>query len=169
MKDFLLLLAVLLLCSAGCQYHEPLSEIQNIPIDQAWLGHWDLVDEKDESQLSAGEWILVLKYSDTEYLIHYHDKSCDEYFRAYPLKVVDINCLQLQLIGDGDGFQKKGEPTYVVASVTLTGNEATVRMLNSSLVGAKLRGPALRAAFLKNAKAPDLFEKPGKLRRAKKG
>jgi hypothetical protein len=84
MKRFLLFLIVLLLCVAACEYHEPLSEKQNISIDPALLGLWEPIPEKNEPKPS-GEWILALKYSDTEYMIHYQTGSDSMYFRAYPL------------------------------------------------------------------------------------
>ena len=167
MKKFLPFLCVLLLSVAACEYQEPLSEKQNISVDPALLGLWEPVPEKDE-QKPSGEWILALKYSDTEYMIHYQTRTESMYFRAYPIKVGDISCMQLELIGNGDGPAAKGEPAFQAASVTLSGDEATIRMMNTSVVASKLRGPALREAFLKNAKNPDLFREPVKFRRVKK-
>jgi hypothetical protein len=166
MKHFLLFFVVLL-CVAACVYLEPLSEKQNIPIDPALLGLWEPVPEKNEPKPS-GEWILALKYSDTEYMIHYKTGSDSMYFRAYPLKVGDISCVQLQLIGYDGGPPAKKDPPYHVAIVTLNGDEATIRMLNTSVVGKNLAGPALREAFLKNSKNTDLFLEPAKFIRVKK-
>ena len=90
MKRFLLFLAIILLCVAACEYQEPLSEKQNISIDPALLGLWEPASEKNEPK-PAGEWILALKYSDTEYMIHYRTGSDSMYFRAYPLKVGDLS------------------------------------------------------------------------------
>jgi len=167
MKKFLLFLVFLLLPVSACEYHEPLAEKQNIPIDQALLGLWEPAPEKNEAKPS-GEWILALKYSDSEYMIHYQSGSDSMYFRAYPLKVGDISCVQLQLIGDAGGPLAKGEPAFQVASVTLNGDEVTIRMMNTSVLGRDLAGPALREAFLKNAKNPGLFREPVKFRRVKK-
>src|SRR5271157_2051538 len=99
MKQFLPFLVVLLFCVAACNYQDPLSEKQNISIDPALLGLWEPVPEKNEPKPS-GEWILALKYSDTEYLVHYQTGSDSMYFRAYPFKIGDISCVQLELIGD---------------------------------------------------------------------
>lgn len=167
MKHFLLFLVVLLFCVAACEYREPLSEKQNISIDQALLGIWEPAPEKNEPKPS-GERILALKYSDTEYMIHYQTGSDSMYFRAYPLKVGDISCVQLQLIGNSSGPLVKTEPAYQVAFVKLTGNEVTIRMMNTSVVGHDLRGPALREAFIKNSKNTDLFREPVKFSRVKK-
>ena len=167
MKHFLPFIVFLLLFVAACEYQEPLSEKQNIRIDQALLGLWEPVPEKNEPKPS-GEWILALKYSDTEYIIHYQTGTDSMYFRAYPLKIGDISCVQLQLIGNASGPLAKTEPAYQVAFVTLTGDEATIRMMNTSVVGRDLAGPALREAFLKNSKNADLFREPVKFRRVKK-
>ena len=166
MKRFLLFLVVLLLGIAACEYQEPLSEKQNSSIDPALLGLWEPAPEKNEPKPS-GEWILALKYSDTEYMIHYQTGSESMYFRAYPLKIGDIPCVQLQLIGDSSGPLAKTEPAYQVAFVTLTGDEVTIRMMNTSVVGRDLHSPALREAFLKNSKNTDLFREPVKFRRVK--
>jgi hypothetical protein len=166
MKQFLLLFVVLLLSVTACEYQEPLSEKQNISIDPALLGLWEPAPGKNEPKPS-GEWILALKYSDTEYMIHYQTGSESMYFRAYPLKVGDISCVQLQLIGNSSGPLAKTEPAYQVAFVTLTGDEVTVRMMNTSVVGRDLHSPALREAFLKNSKSTDLFREPVKFRRVK--
>jgi hypothetical protein len=166
MKHFLLFLVVLLLCVAACEYREPLSEKQNIAINPALLGLWEPVPEKNEPKPS-GEWIIALKYSDTEYMIHYQTGSDSMYFRAYPLKIGDISCVQLQLIGNAGGPLAKSEPAYQVASVTLNGDEVIIRMMNTSVVGSDLAGPALREAFLKNFKNTDLFREPVKFRRVK--
>jgi hypothetical protein len=167
MKRLFFFLVVLLLSVSACNYREPISEKQNTSIDPALLGLWEPVPEKDEVKPS-GEWILALKYSDTEYLIHYRTGSDSMYFRAYPLKVGEIFCMQLQLIGNGDGPPAKTDPPYQVASVTLSGDEVTIRMMNTSVVGSDLSGPALREAFLKNSKNPALFRKPVKFRRVKR-
>ncbi|HEX2767690.1 MAG TPA: hypothetical protein VHN12_00255 [Geobacteraceae bacterium] len=167
MKHFLLSLLFLLLSVAGCEYQEPLYEKQNISIDQALLGLWEPAPEKNEPKPS-GEWILALKYSDTEYLIHYHTGSDSMYFRAYPLKVGDISCLQLQLIGNDSGPLAKTDPAWQVAFVTRTGDEVTIRMMNTSVVGRDLRGPGLREAFLKNSKNTNFFREPVKFRRVTK-
>ena len=164
MKHFLPFLVFLLLCVAACEYQEPLSEKQNIPIDQALLGLWEPAPEKNEPKPS-GEWILAMKYSDTEYIIHYQTGTDSMYFRAYPLKVGDISCVQLQLIGNASGPLAKTEPAYQVAFVTLTGDEVTIRMMNTSVVGRDLRSPGLREAFLKNSKNTNLFREPVKFRR----
>jgi hypothetical protein len=167
MNKFLPFLCLFLLCVAACEYQEPLSEKQNISVDPALLGLWEPVPEENETKPS-GEWIVALKYSDTEYMIHYQTRTESMYFRAYPIKVGDLSCMQLELIGNGDGPVEKGEPAFQAASVTLSGDEATIRMMNTSVVASKLRGPALREAFLKNAKNPDLFRDPVKFRRVKK-
>jgi hypothetical protein len=167
MIKFLLFLVLLSIFVAACEYQEPLSEKQNMSVDPALLGLWEPVPEKSETK-PCGEWILVLKYSDTEYMIHYQTRTESMYFRAYPLKAGDISCMQLQLIGSGDGPPAKGDPAFQAASVTLTGDEATIRMMNTSVVANNLRGPALREAFLNNAKNPDLFREPVTFRRVKK-
>jgi hypothetical protein len=168
MKRLLPVLAILMLCVGACEYQEPLSVNQNIPIDPALLGLWQPMPDKNES-VPTDEWLLALKYSDTEYLVQYKTGSESMYFRAYSIKIGDTSCIQLQLIGYSDTPIKKGDPAYQVALVTLNGDEVTVRMLNTSVVNASLRGAELREAFLKNSKNSGLFREPGKFKRIKKG
>lgn len=164
MKRLLLLLAILLIFVAACEYQNPLSENQNVPIDPALLGLWVPSPDNNEPP-PPNEWILALKYSDTEYMIQYQTGSDSMYFRAYPIKIGDISCMQLQLIGYSSGPIKKSDLPYQVALFTLNGDTVTIAMLNTSLVNKDLRGAALKDAFLKNSKNANLFREPAKFKR----
>jgi hypothetical protein len=167
MKRFLPLFVILLLCVAACEYQEPLADKQGIAVDQALLGLW--VPSPDNSEPPPpGEWILALKYSDTEYMLQYQSGKDSMYFRAYPLKIGNIPCMQLQLLGYSKGPIQKGEPAYQVASVMLNGDEVTIRMLSTAVINPTLRGAEVSDAFLKNSKNSKLFREPVKFRRVAK-
>jgi hypothetical protein len=159
---------VVMLLIAGCEYQEPLAEKQNIPIDESVLGFWDAVpDGTDPSPVK--DRILVLKLSGTEYLIHYWTGSGSMYFRAYPIRVGDVSCLQLQLLGYSEATMRKDEPPYQVAKYTLSGDEIGIQMLNTSIVSPKLGSSAeIRTVFIKNGADENLFREPGRFKRAKK-
>jgi hypothetical protein len=167
MKGLALLVFAFVLIIAGCEYKEPLSEMQGIQIDETALGLWEAVPDQTGSSSSV-EYILALRISSTEYLVHYKTGSDDMYFRAYPIRVGNISCLQLQLIGAKSGPVKKDEPKYQVALYRISGDELSIRMMNTSVINEKLGSAAMREAFIKNQTNEKLFREPGKFRRAKK-
>ncbi len=62
---------VAILVIAGCGgYQVPLTEEHNILIDQSFLGLWEEVSPGDKPP-NPEERMLILKYTDTEYLVHY--------------------------------------------------------------------------------------------------
>ena len=152
---------------AGCQYLAPLTEEHSIAIDPAVIGLWEEVPEGDKPSDPDGR-MLILKYSDTEYLVHYPIRKDDGYYRAYPVKIDGISCVQIQLIGTANGDVKKGERNFQVAVYSVSNSELEIKTLNTDLVDKDLRDTAsIRQAFLKSKDNKDLFTNPGKFRRVK--
>ena len=157
----------LVLSFAGCQYLAPLTEEHTIAIDPAVIGLWEEVPEGDKPPDPDGR-MLILKYSDTEYLVHYPTRKDEMYYRAYPVKVNGIPCVQIQLIGTADGNVDKGERKYQVAIYTISKGELEIKTLNTNLVDKDLQDTAsIKQAFLKNKDNKDLFTNPGKFKRVK--
>jgi hypothetical protein len=168
MKKWLIFILAIMLTIAGCEYQEPLSEKQNLPIDESLVGQWNAVPDSGDTS-PVNDRIVVLKLSGTEYLVHYYTGSGSMYFRAYPLKVGNIECLQLHLLGYQDGRLARDDAPFQVAKYTLLGDTVEIRMMNTSIVGSRNSGSAeLRDAFIKNQANDKLFRDPGKFRRAKK-
>ena len=68
--------------------------------------------------------MMILKYSDTEYLVHYSTKE-GLYYRAYPINVGGVPCVQIQVIGNGEGPIGENEKVrYTVVSYTVQGGGA---------------------------------------------
>jgi hypothetical protein len=152
---------------AGCQYLAPLSVEHTIAIDPTVVGLWEEVPEGDKPPDPHNR-MLILKYSETEYLVHYPTKKDEMYYRAYPIKVDGIPCVQIQLIGNAAGNINKGEPKYQVAAYTIFNGELEIKTLNTDLVDKDLQDTAsIRQAFLKNKDSKDLFTNPGRFRRVK--
>jgi hypothetical protein len=153
---------------AGCGgYQVPLTEEHNILIDQSILGLWEEVPHGDKPP-DPDERMLILKYTDTEYLVHYPAGKDGMYFRGYPIKVEGVSCVQVQLIGAADGDIKKEDRKYHVISYKLSNGELEIRTLNTDLVDKNLQDSAgLRQAFLKYKDNKALFTNPGKFRRVK--
>jgi len=169
MRYTAVLVTVMLLFLAGCKYEAPLTEEHTIPIDLSVLGLWEpQPDKTDESRVD--EHMLILKYSDTEYLVHYPPGGNDEtYYRAYPIKVGGISCVQLQVIGTEDGMPKKGvKDLFHVVSYELKRGILEIRTLNTDLVDDNLKTTeTLVKAFLSHKDNKDLFTNSVKFKQIK--
>ena len=169
LKKFAILTVFVLLSFVGCKYQAPLTKEHNIPIDPSVLGLWELIPGKGEKR-DPHERVMVLKYSETEYLIHYPIGKDGMYFRGYPIKIGDIPCVQIQLIGTEEGnLDKNNKELFQVVSYQLSHGDLIIKTLNSNLVGDDLRdSEALKKAFLKHKNDKDLFQDPGRFRKIEK-
>ena len=169
MKYVMALLTVTVLLLAGCEYESPLTKEHTIAVDSALLGLWEPVpDEGDEPK--QDERMMILKYSDTEYLIHYPPRGNDEvYYRGYPIKIDGVSCVQLQIIGtDGGPLPKDEKDLFHVGSYQLANGVLEIKLLNTDLVNHDLKTTeALEQSFLKHKRSKNLFTNPGRFRRIK--
>lgn len=158
MKLFLFKL-LLLLTLSGCSYEAPLEKDNKIKIDPALLGRWELIDSNSSTIVQ----LLILKFSDSEYLINYREDQSGYYFRGYLIKIGNITCIQLQVLGNDSGPHKKDEKRlYLVATYQIKDKNLVVRLLNENLISNKLNETkTLKKEFLKNMKHEELFEEPG--------
>lgn len=167
MRYIAALLAVTALFIAGCTYEKPLVKEHVIPIDSSVLGLWE--PQPDEGEVSGNnERMIILKFSDTEYLIHYPPGGNDEaYYRGYPIKVGGIPCVQIQVIGTEDGMPKKDvKALFAVVSYELRNDILEIRTLNTDLVDDDLHTTeALVQSFLTHKNNKDLFTNPVRFRR----
>lgn len=166
MRRAVLWLAVSTLFLAGCDYEVPLTEEHSIKIDSSVLGLWEIVSENGEPSTS-GDRLTILKYSDTEYLIHYPVGEDGIYYRGYSIRVGDITCVQTQVIGDSDGPAGDDDKNlYGVVIYILANGELEIKTLNKELISKELKdSEALRNAFLKHQKNEDLFIDPSVFKR----
>lgn len=168
-KFILILLAGAVLFCAGCIYEAPLTDEHAIQVDSSVLGLWEYVPSENEKP-GVPEQMMVLQYSDTEYLIHYPTGKGGMYFRGYLIRIGEVPCVQLQLVGSGEGPVSEGEKKlFHIASYQLDTGELVVRTLNTELVDADLKEPAaLMAAFLQHQGNRELFTDPGRFRKIQK-
>ena len=154
----LLSLTVVPLLIVGCEYESPLTEEHNIPVDSSIQGLWVAVPDPGEKQDSETR-MLVLKYSDTEYLIQYPDGI---YYRGYPIEIGGVSCIQLEIIGNENGqpdHEKKN--LFHVAKYEFKQGFLDVRLINTDIVKNDLKkADSLRKAFLENIGHKELFEEP---------
>jgi len=168
MKHNMLITVLLVLVLAGCEYQVPLADKQDIPVDESILGFWEQVPDKTDTAKSEDN-MLVLKYTDKEYLVHYPTGKNGMYFRGYPIKIDGKIYMQIQLIGIKDGDIEKKDRRFHVVSYLLSDGQLEIKTLNSELVDKNLQDSAkLMEAFLKNKDNKDLFKNPGKFRKAPK-
>ncbi len=164
MKKTSLILIVAALTMFGCVYKAPLAKKQKVKIDDSVLGAWQMVDEASKT---AGN-LLVLEYTDTEYLVSYKNEDATMFFRGYPIKVEGVSCVQLQLVGTGEGSIKQEDRKYNVISYTAAKDALTIKLLNTEVVDPNLgTTEELKAAFKTNKDNAKLFSDPVKFTKAK--
>ena len=168
MKYVIALLSLAGLLLVGCEYESPLTKDHNLAIDSALLGLWEEIpDEGGNSE--PDDRMMILKYSDTEYLIHYPTGDDGIYYRGYPIKIGGISCVQLQAIGTEDGPPETDEKDlFHVASYRLTNSGLEIKLLDTDLVDDALKTTdELVRAFLEQKDNKELFTDPGLFRRVK--
>ena len=167
MKHIAVLTLLAALLVAGCHYEAPLSAEDDIPIDSAVLGLWEPVTEAGETP-EEGERMLILRYSDTEYMVHYPTGENALYYRCYPVKIDGVACVQLEIIGSRNGTPGDEKDLFHVASYRLADHELEIELLNTGLVDDSLTTTeALAEAFRKHRDNKELFAYPEKFTRVK--
>jgi hypothetical protein len=169
LKKFALLAVFVLLFFFGCKYEAPLTKEHDIAIDPSVLGLWELIPVKG-GKPDLHERVMILKYTETEYLIHYPIGKDGMYFRGYPVRIGDVPCVQIQLIGTEEGnLDKDNKELFQVVSYQLSHGELIIKTLNTDLVDDDVKSSeALRKAFLKHKDHKDLFQDPGRFRKIEK-
>lgn len=180
-----------LLFAVGCEYRQPLATEHSIAIDPNVLGHWEPLP----GQKKEGKWddqILILKYSDTEYLVCYtlldNGKRVTGYFRAYSMEISGVPSVQLQYLGanelesnatllshirgDSDERQDrvievdKHPKVFGVVRYDLKSDTLKISVLNKDLVdGGLTTTEELTKAFVEHKDDRHLFVNPRRYRR----
>jgi len=160
---------------SGCEYETSLTDEHKIPVDKAVLGLWEAVPEKGmvsdpKDRISdSKERLMVLKYTDTEYLVHCPVGGEGFYFRGYPIRIGGVSCVQIRLIGDANGDIKTGERKFQVISYQFVNSELEIKTLNTDLVDNKIKDRnKLNNVFLINKNKGELFINPVRFKKAVK-
>ncbi len=166
MKRAVMLSALVAILLVGCEYKVPLTKEHSVAIDPMVLGVWESIPDEGEEAESA-ERMVILKYSDTEYMVHYPVGEDGVYYRCYPIKIEGTSCVQVQAIGNSDGPPAEDErELFHVVSYRLTDGILEIRTLNTDLVVDDLKTTEeLMAAFLAHKDDAHLFVNPGRFRR----
>jgi hypothetical protein len=167
MKLKIIFMIALIFLIAGCEYETSLTDEHIIAVDKAVIGLWEAVPEKGrvsdpkERVSDSKERLMVLKYTDTEYLVHYPAGDEGFYFRGNPVRIGGISCVQIRLIGDSNGDIKTGERKYHVVSYQFVKGELEIKTLNTDLVDKNIKDRnKLNIAFLTNKNKGELFRNP---------
>jgi hypothetical protein len=150
---------------AGCEYDTPLVSDAEIPVDSSLVGLWEPLDE--EGAPDPSKRMMILQFSETEYMVHYPAGVDGIYYRAYPVRLGETSCVQIEVIGTGEGpISRSDADRYHVVAYQLEDGEWTVRTLNSDLVSDELPIDGMQKAFLQHQSHPELFTGPGVFRKA---
>ena len=170
MKRFFLVTVLVMLAFVGCRYERPLTGEQSLPVDPAVLGVWEPFPGEGEERVED-ERMVILAYTDTDYLIHYPAKNDEMYYRGYPIEVGGVSCVQVQVIGTDKGpLERDQRKRFHVVSYDLSDGVLEVRTLNTDLVKEGLKTPeSLREAFLRHKEDEDLFVHPARFRKGQGG
>ncbi|MBN1675486.1 MAG: hypothetical protein JXR37_30880 [Kiritimatiellae bacterium] len=161
----LALSGIALLLAAGCEYQVPITDKHVIPVDGQIVGLWAALPGKGHGP-KGKERLLVLPYGDTQYIVQYPVGEEAMYFRAYPVKIGERSCVQLELLGSLKGPVPKKERKYHVVAYSLAGDLLQVQILNTELIDPKIRdSEALKNRIQKHKKDPALFRHGAQFRR----
>jgi hypothetical protein len=168
MRTWTPILALVLVLLSGCVYKAPVTTNHTIPVNPAVLGMWQAVPEPGKD-IDADERMLVLKYSDTEYMVRYPSGKDAMFFRGYPIKVGNLQCVQIQLLGEKDQPVNDEDRKYQVVAYKLADGVLELRTLNADLISDRLATSAdLLKAIKANIANSDLFKDPGKFKKVVK-
>ena len=168
MKATALLLAAATLFLVGCRFKAPLVKEDTLPIDPAVIGLWEPLPEHGK-KAEADKRMVILKFSDTEYMVRQPIGDGVIHYRAYPVELGGIRCVQLEAIGDAKGPLGGGKDIatpFQVVSYKMEGWKLVIRTLNTELFPDTLdTTQALQDAFLAYKDRKDLFTNPQSYRK----
>lgn len=171
MKPISFITALAALLFAGCIYQAPLVKENTIPVQPELIGVWEKVS-KEGSERKKRDRILILKFSETEYLIRNPLDGDGICYRAYQIELGGKSCVQLEAIGTDEGAPDWKDDTprpYLVSSFEVNDDKLVMKWLNRKLVGDDLNTTeALQEAFLKHKDNEELFTDAAEYRKMEK-
>ena len=166
MKKYLMPIVVAIILTACCVHQAPITTEHAIAIDWDLLGLWEAVpgeakDDPTEDQM------LILKWSETEYLAQFPRGEKGDFYRAYPVEIDGRLLLQAQSLGSDWGDIHEGDRVvYPILTYRIVEGILMISTLNTQVVDDKITdGDALREAIIANINRQDLFEPPTHFRR----
>jgi hypothetical protein len=150
-----LLLPVVLMLLAGCDYEIPLSQTASGPADPAIAGTWA------EPSTDGNPSLLKIKTSGTNYTATYTEGSNTLTFAGFNISAAGLNLIQLEL-QNADSPKK-----YIFVKYELTPEGLTTYRLNTDVVSSKCQtADEMISDIAVHRKNPDLFTEPRKFTRS---
>lgn len=163
MKKLALLFLIGIPLLVACVFDVPVTTNHVVAIDEAILGPWVSIPEGKDEPVQ----IRILRFSETEYVLHYLEDDWQLYFRAYPVKIGKISAVQLEVLGDdNEAVSQDAGERYMIATYRWVAGKLEVRTLNTELFDTEIPdSEALMAEILKHENNPELFNDPGLFKR----
>ena len=146
-----LLLVLMAVIAAACEFEAPLTEKQGLPLDARLLGTWANVTDENKNN-----YFKISKYSETEY--QFSDHNGDS-FTGYPGKLGNSSFIQL-IVPDKSGVKK-----YFVISYVFLENDLQVSILDTSASDKSKALVEIRRSLLQNKMSGGKFSVAGKFKK----
>lgn len=161
-----LLIFLTTILTAGCVHQAPLTTEHTIPLDTQLVGLWEKIPAEAKGDPDEDR-MVVLAWSDTEYLAQHPLGDKGEFFRAYLVEIGGRILLQAQSLGNAAGRQfPPDKGAFPVLTYEIVEGILIISSLNPDVVDEKITdSAALREAILKNKDRQDLFYPPSHFRR----
>lgn len=162
MKLTAILTTIAAITLAACRYDAPLEAEHTKPIDPAVIGVW-IPTQEDGTTATKEERLTILKFSETEYLVHQVSDDASLYYRAYPINPGDVSAIQIEFLGTHKGALEKDQNKnrYDVLKYKITEGTLQISSLNDTLLSRDLKtSDDLREAFLAKKDNENLFSDP---------
>ena len=166
MKKFLCPLLIAILLTAGCVHEAPLTTEHALAIDSALLGLWELVPGEAKGDPDEDR-MVVMRWSDTEYLVQMPLGAEGDFFRAFPAEVGGHALVQAEFLGNySRDWYPPDKTFYPIITYEMVEGILIISSLNPEVVDVEITdSEALREEFLNNKDRQDLFNPPAHYRR----
>lgn len=166
MKHSICLLSMAIILTTGCVHEAPLTTEHTIAIDPALLGLWEQIPGEAKGDLEEDR-MVIMRWSDTEYLVQVPLGAEGDFFRAYPVQVGGHSLIQAEYVGNyGRGLYPPDQTFFPIISHEMIEGILIFSILNPEVVDDQtVDSELLREAFLENKDRQDLFTPPVHYRR----
>ena len=175
MRRQALITAIILLVLTACDYKAPLVGVASLPIDQALLGTWESLEERDGQEPSLLR-VVIRQKSANQYEIAVGDGGeSTDYAIGWLAELEGVRFIQTKYIHDKNGPVDANHVTiggmkftslFSVFSYALNNDELVLQQFNKDLVNTNLTDTAaLQAAFVANRDNASLFHEPGQFKK----
>ena len=155
-----------IILATGCVHKTPLTTEHTIAIDPQLLGLWEKIPAEAKGDPDEDR-MVILAWSDTEYLAAHPVGVKGEFYRAYLVEICGRTLIQAQYIGNSVGRQfPPDKMAFPILTYEFVEGILIISSLNPEVVDDNITdSAALREAFIKNKDRPGLFSPPRHFRR----